>query len=93
MSDTLECLVGQLISSTKSLQHELTELKRDIKEDIHEVRKNDAEKIDTLQKTVDDLVKTVDNLVSLKNKGAGILIAVAMFSAFVSWCVTHFFTK
>lgn len=93
MSDTLECLVGQLISSTKSLQYELTELKRDIKEDIHDVRKNDAEKIDNLQQTVNNLVKTVDNLVSLKNKGAGILIAVAITASFISWCVTHFFTR
>lgn len=93
MTDSLECLVGQLISSTKSLQYELSELKRDIKEDLQDVRKTDTEKIDNLQVTVSALIKTVDSLVSLKNKGAGILIAVAIFSAFISWCVTHFFSK
>lgn len=91
MSESLECLVGQLIASTKSLQHELTELKRDIKEDIHAVRKEDADKLDKLAVTVNKLVKTVDHLVSIKNKGAGILIAVALFSSIVSWCVAHYF--
>ena len=82
MTDSIECLVGQLISSTKSLQHELTELKRD----IQIVHKEDAAKID-------NLVKTVEGLVGLKNKGVGILVAVAVASSFISWCATYFFTE
>lgn len=82
MSESIECLVGQLISSTKSLQYELTELKRD----IHTARKEDVTKID-------NLVKTVEGLVGLKNKGVGILIAVAVASSFISWCATYFFAE
>ena len=91
MPESLECLIGQLLSSTKSLQHEMTELKADIKEDLVAVSQSDSDQIAELQRTVNELQKTVNHLVGLKNKGAGILIAVSAFSAFLSWCVTHYF--